>query len=110
MVLPGAENAIIDDAKLRDYLLSHEHPVGRFKAAFFGTLGYTQVKWTMLRRDLLHLVKSGVATDGQSSPFGRKFEVRGTLNGPSGRHAEVMTVWVILVGETLPRFVTAFPG
>jgi hypothetical protein len=35
MVLPGSEHAVIDAAKLRDYLLSYEHPVGRFKAAFF---------------------------------------------------------------------------
>ena len=34
--------AIVDGAKVHDYLLSPEHPVGRFKAVFFGTLGYTR--------------------------------------------------------------------
>lgn len=42
MNLPGAEEAIVDDAKVRDYLLSREHPVGRFKATFFSGLGYTR--------------------------------------------------------------------
>ena len=36
MKLPRAEHAVVEDAKVRDYLLSREHPVGRFKAAFFG--------------------------------------------------------------------------
>ena len=43
MLLPGADRAIVDAAKVRDYLLSPEHPVGRFKAVFFGALGYTRV-------------------------------------------------------------------
>ncbi len=37
-------------------------------------------------------------------------EIRGTLNGPSGRSAGVLTVWIILSGGDVPQFVTAFPG
>jgi len=33
MRLPGV--AVVDEAKVRDYLLSDSHPIGRFKAAFF---------------------------------------------------------------------------
>jgi hypothetical protein len=40
--VPGAEHAIVDAAKVRDYLLSHEHPVGRFKAVFFEAFDYTR--------------------------------------------------------------------
>jgi hypothetical protein len=95
---------------LRDYLLSHEHPIGRFKAAFFEALGYRQVEWVRLQTALLALGQSGAAVDGQSSQFGQKYEVRGTLKGPSDREAEVVTVWVVLAGEVVPRFVTAYPG
>lgn len=109
-MLPGSKNAVIDAAKLCDYLLSHEHPVGRFKAVFFETLGYELASWPRLQHDLLELCRTGVATEGRTSQFGRKYEVRGTLEGPSGRRAEVVTVWVILVGEDVPRLVTAFPG
>jgi hypothetical protein len=42
--------------------------------------------------------------------FGRKYLVRGTLRGPNGRQAEVVAIWIILAGDTIPRFVTAFPG
>jgi hypothetical protein len=54
-MLPAAEHAIVDAAKVRDYLLSHEHPVGRFKAAFFESLGYTLSDWMRLQRDLIEL-------------------------------------------------------
>jgi hypothetical protein len=47
MKLPGADHAIVDGAKARDYLLSPEHPVGRFKAVFFGTPDVVTV-WIVL--------------------------------------------------------------
>jgi hypothetical protein len=40
--IPNAERAIVEAAKVRDYLLSSTHPVGRFKAPFFARLGYGQ--------------------------------------------------------------------
>lgn len=110
MKLPGAEHAIVNDAKIRDYLLSPEHPVGRFKAVFFGTLGYTRDQWQRLQHDLLELGRSGTAKRRQKSPFGQKYEVRGILEGPSGGRADVVTVWIRLDGQESPRFVTAFPG
>jgi hypothetical protein len=39
--LPNADRALIDEARIREYLLSDAHPVGRFKAAFFRSLGFT---------------------------------------------------------------------
>ena len=110
MKFPGGDRAVVEPAKLRDYMLSREHPVGRFKAAFFEALGYTQADWRRFERDLRALCRSCDAVEGQASPFGRKFEVRGTLTGPAGRHGDVVTVWVVLVGDDVPRFVTAFPG
>ena len=70
MKLPGADHAIVDGAKVRDYLLSPAHPVGRFKTVFFGTLGYTRDQWQRLQKDLLKLGRSGTAEQGQKSPFG----------------------------------------
>ncbi len=42
--LPAADRALVDPAKARDYLLSPAHPVGRYKAYVFFSLGYTQVR------------------------------------------------------------------
>jgi hypothetical protein len=41
---------------------------------------------------------------------GHPAEVRGPIQGSSGRRAEIVTGWIVLAGETAPRFVTAFPG
>ena len=109
MSLPNADRAIIDPAKVRDYLLSGSHPVGRFKATLFFALGYTADRWEILRDDLLTLARTCVATPGQSSLFGLKFELDGILYGPSGRSAAVKTVWIVRLQEELPRFITAFP-
>ncbi len=110
MKLPAAERAIIEPAKIRDYLLSASHPVGRFKAPFFASLGYTSANWRRLDEDLRDLAISGEAELGKDSPYGQTYEVRGTLRGPSGRSGEVLTVWIILFGGDVPQFVTAFPG
>jgi len=110
MKLPGADRAIVDEAKVRDYLLSSEHPVGRFKAAFFANVGYTRQDWERLQQELLSIAGSEDAMPGQPSAFGQKYEVRGRIEGPTGRRFEVVTVWIFLRGETAPRFVTAYPG
>jgi hypothetical protein len=52
MQLPNADHVIIDEAKIRDYLLAPEHSVGRFKAAFFAALGYQRPDWSRLASDL----------------------------------------------------------
>ena len=38
VVLPNASKAEINPAKVRDYLLSSSHPIGRFKQPFFVAL------------------------------------------------------------------------
>lgn len=110
MKLPTGERAVIEPAKIRDYLLSSSHPVGRFKAPFFASLGYTTTNWRRLDEALRDLAVSGDAEPGRDSPYGQKYEIRGTLKGPSGKSAEVLTVWIILFGGDVPQFVTAFPG
>jgi hypothetical protein len=84
--------------------------VGRFKAAFFASLGYTQATWRRFEVDLRrqHLIQDAVLR--QETPHGRKYEIRGTMVGPTGKTREVVSVRIVLVGEQVPRFVTAYPG
>lgn len=110
MRLPGSDRALIEAAKLRNYLLSSAHPVGRFKAVFFASLGYSPENWGHLEADLRELASSQEALPSGESQYGRKYEVRGTLTGPSGRSAEVVSIWIVLTGEDFPRFVTVYPG
>jgi hypothetical protein len=108
--LPNAESAIIDPEKLHSYLLSPVHPVGRFKAVFFRSLGYTQDDWRRLEADIRrqHLTKDAVLQ--KETPYGRKYELRGEIRGPTGKHRDIVSVWIVLAGEEVPRFVTAYPG
>lgn len=52
MKLPNTRLALIPLEKLRGYLLSEVHPVGKFKAVFFRSLGYTDSRWKRLENDL----------------------------------------------------------
>ncbi len=108
-MLPAAERAYIDPAKVQDYLLSSVHPVGRFKAVVFQALGYKTDEWEKLRDDLLALARTTEAIPGQGSAFGQKYEVSGTLRGPNGREARFTCVWLVAVDAEAPRFITAFP-
>ena len=109
MRIPGAERALIDPAKLRDYLLSTEHPIGRFKARFFAALGFTQEKWELFERALREQHLTEEAEAGQTDGDGQAFTVRAILRGPAGQ-APVVSVWFVRIGEAFPRFVTAYPG
>ncbi len=107
---PRTDSAICDEAKVRDYLLSREHPIGRAKARFFESLGYTRHEWAVLRAGLIALASTGDAEPGAVSAFGQPYVVRGILHGPAGRAAPVATIWMVRSDEDVPRFVTAYPS
>jgi hypothetical protein len=109
MRLPNADRAFIYPSKIQAYLLSPEHPVGRAKARFFLALGFRQTDWSRLRTSLERHGRIGRARE-VPSPYGRKFEVEGIIEGPNGRKAAVVSVWIVLTGESAPRLVTALPG
>jgi len=108
-VLPNAAKAEIEEAKLRDYLLSSAHPVGRFKAYTLNALGYTRENWVRLHHDLLNHGRAGDCVVGDCTLHGQKFKVSGTLVGPNGRRMRYVSVWIIAPDSSTPRFITAFP-
>lgn len=109
MQIPGADRAVVEPAKVRDYLLAREHPIGRFKARVFATAGYRSDNWPDLQRDLQVIARSADAVLARSEGYGQIFEIRAMLHGPEGTLA-VLTVWILRTGESVPRFVTAYPS
>lgn len=83
-MLPNAHQAIVDPSKVRDYLLSPTHPIGRFKATVFNALGYTAQDWQLLVVDILAAARQEPAVPGRPSPHGEKYEVGVKLTGPNG--------------------------
>ena len=66
-----------------------------FQGPFFASLGYTSANWRRVKEDLLVLAASGEAELGKDSPYGQKYEHRGTLNvqvyEPDGLEVEFVT-------------------
>ena len=109
MAFPDAENSIVTEDKLCDYLLNPSHPVGGPKAAWFASIGYTRENWAELRDGLLTLATSCESFLDKSSPYGVKYETAGDLGTDGHRPGSVVAVWI--VEEYLPpRLVTAYPG
>ncbi len=109
MNLPNADQVIIDERKVRDYLLSPAHPIGRFKAAFLARAGFVPENWAELVSQLRELAVRGVATLGERNEYGQKYLISGTLAGPRGVGLEVTTVWILTTPGDRPRLVTIYP-
>ncbi len=109
MKLPRNLEAIVPERKLAGYLLSETHSVGRTKAKYFRTLGYSESNLLRLKEALIAVAVTSDVTESISTPFGTKYVVDGDLDAPAGIRARVRTVWVLESGEDLPRFVTAYP-
>lgn len=108
-MLPHADHALVDEAKICDYLLSDTHPVGRFKARVFRSLGYTAESWTRLRDDLLHHGQTGSVQRIERSAYGIKVVISATLKSPDGSAKPFRTVWFIPEHSSQAKLVTAFP-
>jgi len=109
VLLPNADLAIIDPAKLHGYVLSTSHPVGRFKARFFGALGFTAANWREFEAALRSQHLTQPAAAGPADALGQSFTIRAILRGPAGS-ALVTSVWFRRAGDAHARFVTAYPG
>jgi len=107
--VPGCDQAIIDTAKITGYLLSEKHPIGRGKARFFRRFGFREDLPEVLAQALLAHVRDNAVADTETSTYGTKYRVDGPLVSPDGRAPLVSSVWMILDGEAIPRFITAFP-
>jgi hypothetical protein len=108
--LPEAEHAFVEPAKLTDYLLNPDHPIGGDKAVFFSRFGFNRDGWTLLESALLAHAREGAVVDERQTPYGRHYTVEGRLRTPDGRDPVVRTAWMVALGEWRPRFVTAHPG
>jgi hypothetical protein len=73
MQLPNGLQAYIPSEKLRAYLLSETHAVGKAKAAFFRALGFNETTIPLLEHGLLALAYSTPVQDVVPSPHGVKY-------------------------------------
>jgi hypothetical protein len=106
--LPHHDGVEIDIRKIRDYLLSPVHPVGRFKARVFKALGFDVATVEAFVAEVRRIASEGDVSEVEDFEFGRKYTVPGELRGPIGS-ARVLTVWIQDSGRQDVRLVTVRP-
>ncbi len=108
MKLPQAEAVQIDARKVRDYLLSQTHAVGRFKARVFAALGFDETKTDDFIAQVRRIAAVGDVSEVEDFEYGRKYTVPGDLTGSAGS-LQVLTVWIQEPGRAEVRLVTVRP-
>jgi hypothetical protein len=108
--LPGAASAIVDKAKIVDYLLNSDHLIGRAKSRFLESYGFRTTEWVVLKAAILAHAETHECADISQTAYGRSFSIDGPMKAPDGRHPTVRVVWFIREGEEIPRLVTLFPS
>jgi hypothetical protein len=109
MKLSNAEQAIIPQRKLTEYLLSPTHCVGRAKATFFARFGFTQDAWETSAAALHHHALEYEVASREEPTFSVSYPVESALHAPDGRTSGLRVVWFVETGETIPRLSTAYP-
>ena len=109
MLIPNAENAVVDIRKLRDYCLNSEHDDGKHKARLFESmLRMTPDHAEELRQILLEVVKTNEAQLGRQDEFGQRYTLDFTIEWQN-RSATLRSGWIIEHDSAIPRLTTCYP-
>ena len=108
MKLPNGGRAVIDRRKITDYCLSLDHDDGNHKARLFQALvGLNQSNSTLLLHALRSAAAVGDALPGKVDEYGRRYVIDFEFEGPRGT-AVIRSVWIVRIGEEVPRLVTCY--
>jgi hypothetical protein len=108
MKMPGADKAVVEIGKLRDYCLNPRHPRGRHKARMFAQkLGLSAEHASVLQTALLAAAAGNEASSGERDGYGQRFVVEFTMEGPAGT-ALVRSSWIVRTGEEFPRLTSCY--
>ena len=101
---------IIPDAKIVRYLLDATHPIGRFKADFFGAFGFRQDRAHVFAAALLKHADDHPIHGERAHGHGINRVVRGPLESPDRRDPVVDVIWFQATGSTTHRLITVYPA
>ena len=110
MKLPNALLADVPDRKLGGYLLLQDHPQNKGKAAFYEVVGFTINNAHKLREALCWHIMYNEVAKVEPTEHGTKYVVEGQMPCENGKNYLIRSVWFISNGETIPKFVTAYPS
>ena len=130
--LPNKRKAVVEDKKIRDYLLCLEHPVGGGKAIFFISHGFNRNYPGQFRSVLLEHARTNPVIKVETTEYVTKYIIEGPVRftkekvllvsyteGPNPRKMQevgfevaeisIVTVWGIEPNTKIPKLVTAYP-
>ena len=109
MLIPNAEQVIVDIRKLRDYCLNLENDDGKHKARLFASiLGMAANDAEELRQILLEVVKTHEAQLGRQDKFGQRYTLDFQIEWQN-RKATLRSGWIIELGSDIPKLTTCYP-
>ena len=86
---------VIDVAKIQNYLLNTDHPVGKSKAVFFAACGFARARPDELANCLLAHASPDNLADSVQTPFGTKWIFEGPIQTPAGAVPGLRSVWIV---------------
>ena len=108
MKLPGAEQAFIDLAKLRDYALDPVHREGKHKARVFAAaLGLSRNDAEWLRDQLLLAAKNSACTPGRKTEHSQRYAIDFEVMF-RGSTTRLRSAWNVRPHENFPRLTTCY--
>jgi hypothetical protein len=109
MRLPNADLAVLEVAKIGEYLLNPRHRYGASKARFFFQFGFQMNEWEVFAEALRRHAQVHEISFVRQTRWGPRYEIDGDLKTPDGRQPRIRTVWQVDEGQIAPRLITADP-
>jgi hypothetical protein len=72
-------------------------------------MGFDESNVDVLEVGLLEIAQNEDVAKTETTPYGTKYVIYGTMATPVGEFIELLTVWMIDTGQENPRFITAYP-
>lgn len=107
--LPNAQDAWIEEGKLKGYLLNESHPKGRAKARFFRARGFSDQDWEGMADALRHHARHNEIVAERPSAYGVNYALDCHVPTPDRSNPCIRTVWEIRTEDSRPRLITAHP-
>ncbi|MBM4135568.1 MAG: hypothetical protein FJ241_01920, partial [Nitrospira sp.] len=107
MKLQNSQSAEVNLQKLLDYLLSDSHPIGKSKAKYLRSFGFSNANVELLKQGLITIAQTEDVKEVISSTHGVKYVIDGSLQTPVKVFIKLRTIWIIEKGEEVARFITA---
>jgi len=105
--LPNSAHAVVQERRVREYLLNLAHATGGAKAKFFVAYGFAADAWDLLQSSLITRARTNFVTRSVETEWGTRYTVECNCPTPDDRNPCIRTVWQMEFDR--PRLLTAIP-